>query len=72
MSSGHDRSVEGLQWDSRAEYHVGVMIARYLADNPPPSDAALAGELATWSENLRRHGESRLRSWDVRPTADCG
>jgi len=62
MTNRHDRSVEGLRWDSRAEYHVGVMIAAYLRDNPPPPDAALAGDLATWAERLTRHGEDRGRS----------
>lgn len=54
-------------WDSRAEYDIGVMIARYLRDNPPPPDSACAADFRDWSDRLKAAGAERLDTWSARP-----
>lgn len=54
-------SEAGKRWDARAEYDVGLLLARYLHENPAPSTAQFAQDLERWSQNLRRHGQSRLQ-----------
>ncbi len=63
MSNDHNDNLEfsaGTQWDARAEYDLGLIIRRYLRDNPPPSDALFADALDLLSERLIGHGRARL------------
>jgi hypothetical protein len=47
-------------WEARAEREVGVMIARYLAENPAPGRSHVEDDLARWSGELRSDGQARL------------
>jgi hypothetical protein len=60
-------AADPVEWDARAELSIGVLIERYLHENPPPADARVAGDLADWGRRLRGHGEQRLRAISARP-----
>jgi hypothetical protein len=55
------------EWDARAELSIGVMIERYLHENPPPTNAKFAGDFADWGRRLRGWGEYRLRAIAASP-----
>ncbi len=50
------------EWDARAEYDIGVLIANYLSRNPPPPGAAFALDFHHWSRRLQDRGQARLRA----------
>ena len=47
-------------WDARAMLHVGLMIERYLVEQPPPDGSVVARDLADWAQRLRLCGEADL------------
>lgn len=60
-----DVSREAERWDAQAEYDMGVFMRRYLAENPPPDEAACAEDFRRWSEDLRCDGQARLQELGV-------
>jgi hypothetical protein len=46
-------------WESRTLLVLGATVARYLLDNPPPTETALIGRLDDWALRLVTEG-SRL------------
>ena len=48
-------------WEARAEHTIGVLIRRYLAQNPPPAPSRVAQDLQTWSHALAADGRARLQ-----------
>jgi hypothetical protein len=60
--AGFDERGEDLAlWEARAEYAVGVLIRRYLADHPPPETSGIAFDLQHWAHALALDGRERLR-----------
>jgi len=56
--------VEGeslARWEARAEHTIGVLIRRYLAQNPPPARSRVAQDLQRWSHALASDGRARLQ-----------
>lgn len=51
---------DAARWDARAEQDIGVLIARYLSENPAPSESVVALDLRRWSSALRSDGQARL------------
>jgi len=51
-----------IEWDARAELDVGLMIKRYLAENPPPKQSRVADDLERWAEGLEDDGRARLQA----------
>lgn len=49
------------RWEARAEHTIGVLIRRYLAQNPPPAGSRVAQDLQTWSHALASDGRARLQ-----------
>jgi hypothetical protein len=49
------------RWEARAEHTIGVLIRRYLAQNPPPEASRVAQDLQTWSHALASDGRARLQ-----------
>ncbi len=62
----------GAVWDGRAEHDVGLMIERYLVENPPPEGSRFADDFAEWARNLREHGAQRLEDIGVSPLRPVG
>lgn len=61
------------EWHGKAEYDVGVMIGRYLAENPPPpGPSPIAAALEDWALKLRDSGTNRLAAVNARPLALAG
>jgi hypothetical protein len=48
-------------WEARAEHTIGVLIRRFLAQNPPPAPSRVAQDLQTWSHALAVDGRARLQ-----------
>lgn len=65
-------TVSAEEWDARAEFDIGVLIARYLESHPPPAGAAFAPEFRQWSDRLRGHGQRRLAEVGSRPLRTVG
>jgi hypothetical protein len=61
------RRLTGAEWDAHAEYDIGVMIERYLSQNPPPGDASFQEPFDRWAGQLRRSGQARLEELRARP-----
>jgi hypothetical protein len=60
--AGTDEGAEAVAlWEARAEYAVGVLIRRYLADHPPPGRSGIAFDLQHWAHALAADGRDRLR-----------
>ena len=76
MSTTHgnrcDDSATGDEWDARAQVAVGVMLRRYLQENPPPPDATFPPDIELWASNLLRHGEARLALLGARHLTSVG
>lgn len=49
------------RWEARAEHTIGVLIRRFLAQNPPPAPSRVAQDLQTWSHALAADGRARLQ-----------
>jgi uncharacterized protein (DUF1800 family) len=49
------------RWEARAEHTIGVLIRRFLAQNPPPAPSRVAQDLQTWSHALAVDGRARLQ-----------
>jgi hypothetical protein len=49
------------RWEARAEHTIGVLIRRYLAQNPPPGPSRVAQDLQAWSVALAADGRARLQ-----------
>jgi hypothetical protein len=70
---GRERSSShALGWDAQAEYDIGVMIRRYLAEHPPPAGSRSAGFLENCAEDLIVSGDARLGALGARPLAPVG
>jgi hypothetical protein len=54
-------------WDSRSCFEVGMLIAHYLQEHPPPPEAVYAKDWVDWSERLVRLGRRRLAEAGVSP-----
>ena len=54
-------------WDAQAEYDLGVLMQRYLAEHPPPDDSLFARDFEKWAENLVAHGRRNLGVRGARP-----
>lgn len=64
--------LDAATWDARAAYDVGVIISRYIAENPAPPDAKFAADIETWGENLQRWGRGYLRAAGASPLRPVG
>lgn len=53
-------------WEARAERDVGLMIARYLGENPCPGASRICDAFASYAAQLRDRGEARLEAGSVR------
>jgi hypothetical protein len=47
-------------WEAQAEYAVGVLIRRYLAETPAPGRSRVAQDLQRWAHALAADGQARL------------
>lgn len=56
----------GPEWDARAEFDVGLLMARYLQINPAPADSEIADDFEIWAGNLERRGRERLQELGLR------
>ena len=54
-------------WDRRAELDVGLFIARYMAENPPPADALFVEVFEEWSRKLVGAGRAGLAELGAAP-----
>jgi hypothetical protein len=54
-------------WEAQAEYAVGVLIARYVAENPAPGQSQVALDLQAWADALVRDGRERLEALGESP-----
>jgi hypothetical protein len=54
--------LEPETWDARAEFDVGLMIGRYLAEHPAPEGSTMAPRLEVIAQDLRDLGEQRLQN----------
>ena len=61
------RVEQAATWEARAMLHVGLMIDRYLAEQPPPRGSRVAADLADWAARLRADGHARLNIAAARP-----
>ena len=55
-----DGAVAVATWEAQAEYAVGVLIRRYVAENPPPERSQVALDLQEWALALAADGQARL------------
>jgi hypothetical protein len=53
-------TVAVAEWEARAELSVGVLITRYLAENPCPGPSLVCADFGEWSELLQLDGRLRL------------
>lgn len=53
------QSTDAIAWDAHFELSLASFISRYLADDPPPPDVALAADAREWARNLARDGRAR-------------
>ena len=58
---------ELADWEARALIEVGVMIARFLCEQPPPSPSLCAQALGRWARQFRDCGSARLAEQGSRP-----
>jgi hypothetical protein len=58
--------IDAEVWDARAEHDVGLLLRRYLRENPAPSGSLVAPELAATSEDLEKSGASQLSQLGAR------
>lgn len=65
LEGGAAPSVES--WEARAEYDIGVLIARYLAEHPSPSESQVHRDFLSWSAALRCDGQARLQEQGETP-----
>jgi hypothetical protein len=49
------------RWDARATYEIGVLVLRWLNENPPPGASEVAEEARSWGSRMKECGEARLR-----------
>jgi hypothetical protein len=56
-------------WEQRAHYAVGVMILRYLAEHPGPTESEYRIELESWGLDCKREGGEALRRLGAQPLA---
>ena len=54
-------------WDAQAEYDLGVLMQRYLAEHPPPDNSLFARDFEKWAERLLAHGCRNLGDLGERP-----
>ena len=54
------RSQDAARWDAQTEYDVGVLIASYLVQHPPPPGVHFEEPFARWSAALQRQGQAQL------------
>jgi hypothetical protein len=47
-------------WEARAEHEVGLLIERYLRQNPSPAESLLSQQLAVSAQYLREAGDLNL------------
>jgi hypothetical protein len=67
-----EENTAGAIWDGRAEFDIGVLILRYLADSPPPEGARFAGDFEKWGTNLVRSGRGRMEQHGASPLRPVG
>ena len=73
LDTAEDVDPDGVTlWEARAEHDVGVMIARYLAEHPPPGRSHVEADLARWSTALRDDGQARLTALGHPPLRAVG
>lgn len=61
VGGGPDEGESLARWEARAEHTIGVLIRRFLAQNPPPAPSRVAQDLQTWSHALAVDGRARLQ-----------
>ncbi len=61
-----------LEWESRAEMDLGVLIRRYLCEHPCPGESQVAADLGQWAAALTADGQARLEDLGLRPFYPCG
>ena len=54
-------------WDAQAEYDLGVLMQRYLAEHPPPDGSLFARDLGKWADRLVAHGRRNLDDLGAHP-----
>lgn len=54
-------------WDARAQHDVGVLLARYLRENPPPEETRTSRGLAKSAEDFLDVGARGLRTLGASP-----
>lgn len=65
-------STDAARWDAQAEYDIGVMVQRYLHDNPPIAESEVARLLTNCAGDLEASGERRLLSLGYRRLRSVG
>lgn len=77
MGSGLTADVDGdvrpggdddpvLDWEARMTYDIGVILTRYMREQPCPGPSLRADDVSLWGERLRRLGEEKLEARSVR------
>jgi hypothetical protein len=51
---------DAARWDAQAEYDIGVLISRYLRQNPAPPGSRLLPDFAHAARDLQVAGQLRL------------
>jgi hypothetical protein len=52
-------------WEAHAEHDIGVMLSRYIAENPPPGPSSIADAVLVWAEKLSAAGQAALEERSV-------
>jgi hypothetical protein len=59
LHAGGD-SEAAQRWDARAQHDIGVLINRYLGENPAPPGSAVSARLEAVGRDLQALGADRL------------
>ncbi len=64
--SQDEGAVDVRTWEARAEQDIGIVIRRYLSEQPCPGPSGVADAFSTWSDGLVCDGQARLEELGIR------